>query len=70
LNVIQETILAEMRAAQLDLAARAKFTKDGDSVYESRSVLDDMLTVTVLDPILASGKLQGMVDEGWVEVDA
>jgi hypothetical protein len=34
-----EALVAEIRAARLDLAARAEFAADGDEIEETRSVL-------------------------------
>lgn len=38
-----EVIVAERRAAQLDLAARAKFAQHGESVRDTRALLDDQV---------------------------
>lgn len=36
-------MVAESRAARLDLYARTKFTKEGRQITESRAVIDDLL---------------------------
>lgn len=43
--VLWEAMVAEMRAVQLDLAARAKFTEDGGTVRETRGVVADWTQV-------------------------
>lgn len=37
-----EAMVAEMRAARLDLYARTKFTKDGEEIQETRAVYEEL----------------------------
>lgn len=41
--LIQEAMVAEIRAARLDLYARTKFTKEGREITESRALVDELL---------------------------
>lgn len=67
-------MVAENRAVQLDLAARAEFAKAGEEVFETRSILSDNLVEKILEsPEITEAKntvkLSAMVDFGWVEVE-
>lgn len=61
--------MAEERAIRLDLAARAKFAKDGERVQETRSLIrertEDPAERSAAESALALGRAAG---GGFVEV--
>jgi hypothetical protein len=63
-------MVAESRAARLDLYARTKFTKEGKQIVETRAHLDDLLDEvyeTAAHTTVASlhaAATQGLVDWG------
>lgn len=67
-------MIAEMRAVQLDLHARATFTKDGDTVRETRGMVAQALEapaepLRLETKIARSGaRLAAASDGGFVEV--
>ena len=41
--MIKEAVIQDIRSEQLDLAARAAFAEIGDQIYDSRTILNDIL---------------------------
>lgn len=72
--MLWEAMVAEMRAVQLDLHARATFTKDGDTVRETRGVIAELIDAPPrprqLETKLArsAARLAAASDGGFVEV--
>lgn len=66
-------MVTEIRQAQLDLAARAKFASDGDRITETRGVIDGLFVddtdeLTERRAARSAEDLQAAGDYGWVEV--
>ncbi len=66
-------MVAEFRAQRLDLAARAKFAADGDTVRETRAhIADDTKTREEAGAEIAAGTERSLIDAaagGYVEVE-
>jgi len=60
-------MVADHRAARLDLAARAKFAKDGDQIIETRSFLADLARGVTPDIRTAADKWSLALDHGFIE---
>lgn len=66
-------MVAELRAKQADINSRRHFTKDGESIQDTREVIEDWLTPEpVIDPqqmIAASAaNLRQAADSGFIEM--
>lgn len=57
-----------MRAAQLDMYARTKFTREKDPVTESRRIVNDLLGRDESRVERSAESLAGAAGQGWVEV--
>lgn len=73
-TVLWGAMIAEQRAVQLDLHTRATFTKDGDTVRDTRSLIADF---TKPEPsrrehevkqVRTSARLSAAFEDGFVEV--
>lgn len=69
-NIMYEVIVAERRAAQLDMAARAKFAQHGETVHETRSMLDDLIAARDVAPEIqeSATHVADMYASGLMEV--
>lgn len=67
-------MIAELRAEQLDLHARATFTKDGEIVRGTRSVIADLARPEPTQQdrevarLISSSRLTAAYNDGFVEV--
>lgn len=63
--------MSERRLAQLDLAARAKFAEHGETVHDTRSMIDDLIYGPDSGPDLAdsTNSVADLMVAGLMEVD-
>jgi hypothetical protein len=73
-SVLWEAMIAELRAVQLDLHARATFAAEGETVQESRGVVAELTRPAPTEDELAmqsaqsGAHLSAIEREGWLEV--
>lgn len=49
--IMEEVIVEETRKSQLDYAARAKFAKEDEDIRESRTIINEIITVDEPEPV-------------------